>query len=83
MQDNTYNGWKNRATWNIALHLQNNEGLYRCTQDFMRTYKGRSPYPQMVKQYGLTDTDDGIRFDDAAIDIRALNCLLYDIKFGR
>ena len=23
-----YNGWKNRATWNVALHYGNNEGLY-------------------------------------------------------
>ena len=25
---NTYNGWKNRATWNVALYLNNDEGWY-------------------------------------------------------
>lgn len=28
--DDTYNGWKNRETWAIQLHLSNNEGDYRA-----------------------------------------------------
>lgn len=32
--DETYNGWSNRETWAINLHLSNNEGDYRqmCEQ---------------------------------------------------
>ncbi len=26
--DTTYNGWTNRSTWALALHLDNNEGDY-------------------------------------------------------
>lgn len=29
-----YNGWKNRETWATALHINNDEGLYRTVQDW-------------------------------------------------
>ena len=34
MTTNTYNGWKNRATWNTALWLTNDEGIYRTMLSF-------------------------------------------------
>lgn len=27
--ENTYNGWANYETWNVALYIQNEEPLYR------------------------------------------------------
>jgi hypothetical protein len=35
MSDNSYNGWTNWETWNMALWLDNDEGFYnlrRCTR---------------------------------------------------
>ena len=83
MEDNTYNGWKNRATWNIALFIQNDEPIYRTAQAFMTIYRGRSPYRALIQNAGWETTRDGVSYTDASLDIRALNCLLYDIKFGR
>jgi len=35
MPDKEYNGWKNRSTWNVALWLNNEEGLYRMAVDYV------------------------------------------------
>jgi hypothetical protein len=34
----TYNGWKNWATWNVNLWIDNEELLYRDKQRFLRRY---------------------------------------------
>jgi hypothetical protein len=83
MNAQNYNGWKNRQTWNIALWLQNDEGLYRRAQTFMSHYKGRTPYTAFVRAERIPGTPDGVSFTDAALSLRELNGLLYDIKFGR
>lgn len=35
-RDETYNGWSNRETWAINLHLSNNEGDYEAAMDAAR-----------------------------------------------
>lgn len=36
----TYNGWKNYATWNVVLWIDNEEPLYRAKVDALRKAKG-------------------------------------------
>lgn len=36
MTTKTYNGWRNRATWNTALWLTNDESIYRTMVDHFR-----------------------------------------------
>jgi len=56
----TYEGWKNRATWNVALWIANDELLYRAAVEFMKIYKGHSSYFDFVQREGL----DGLRTPD-------------------
>jgi hypothetical protein len=78
----TYNGWKNYQTWNVALWIGNDEGLYRAAVDFARQCKGRAIYRQFVEHMGLagTYTADRVKWDGAKLDYRALNDMMRDFR---
>lgn len=81
MTDTTYNGWKNRQTWNVALWINNEEPLYRAAVEFMANYKGRAPYKAFIKREGLEGgrTPDGIAWDGTRLDYKALNEMMREL----
>jgi len=86
---NGYNGWKNRETWNVALWIHNDEGLYRSACLYMRDprgrgcpYKGRAPYADFAARLaaeGIDRTPDGVRYDDSRLSRRELNAMLREL----
>ena len=69
-----YNGWKNWATWNVALWLGNDEFLYKLSRRFVQ-YKDLA---NALEDMGMTCTQDGARFKDADLDTYALDEWLMD-----
>ena len=69
-----YNGWKNWATWNVALWLGNDEGLYKIARRFVN-YKDLA---QELVDYGTPTTPDGASYTDPDLDTYALDELLMD-----
>lgn len=76
-----YEGWKNYATWNVSLWLNNDEPLYRGAVEFMKNYKGKAPYKQFVADSGLSTqkTPNRINWYSAQLDFRELNDMMWEL----
>jgi hypothetical protein len=76
-----YNGWKNRATWNVSLWLQNDEYLYMEACDFMQRYKGKAPYRQFIRSMGMCyeKTPDRFQWISQKLDYKALNEMMREL----
>ena len=54
MSDETYNGWSNYPTWNVALWLGNEEGSYNTCLDLARSALG-DDHPRVTVADALKD----------------------------
>ena len=73
MEDDTYNGWTNCETWNVALWLGNDEGLYEMARNWR--HHGYTSLVHMLIQMKPA-TPDGVKWDDAALNIIDLNDMM-------
>jgi len=72
--DTTYNGYTNKATWNIALWLMNDERLYRLTT----AVENYAEFVQAI--YGAEQkTLDGVDYNDPTINVHELNEMIWDL----
>ena len=80
MSTQIYNGWKNRQTWNVALWVQNDEGLYNTAIAYLQASKRRT-WHGFIAFAGLSHerTPDGIAYLGTRLDYRALNGMLRDM----
>lgn len=76
MADTSYNGWKNRETWNVALYIQNDYQLYQIAlkcddySDFLfSTHKIRGAY-----------TPDGVLWHSSKISWPEINSMLRELR---
>ncbi len=73
-----YNGWKNRQTWNVALWLSNDEGLYRLAKE----HHSYAELIETLREGGVTETPDQVAYNDSGLDITALDELLAELEGG-
>ena len=71
----TYNGWKNHATWNVALWIQNDEGLYNFAKE-CASYK---EFASLMEDFGNTHTPDQVSYKDDGLDTQELNEVIQDL----
>ena len=68
-----YNGWENYETFNVALWIQNDEGLYNIASE-CGSYQDFVAY---ISEF-MTQTPDGVRFDDPTVNAIELNSEVFD-----
>jgi hypothetical protein len=80
-KEEEYSGWKNYATWNVSLTLNNDYGLYTGAVAFMKGYTGKRPYIDFCEDSGLEHqkTPDRINWISAKLDYKALNEMMYEL----
>ena len=75
--NDTYNGWANYETWNVALWLGNDEGMYRMAR--MYRHHGYKSLSHMLEESYGSVTPDGVYWKHADLDIDELNEMLEDL----
>ena len=78
--DTTYNGWANRETWNVALWISNDKGLYNLA----RSCQDYATFCAELRECATGDirveTPDGVAWNDSALDIDALDEMIRDLS---
>ena len=66
-----YNGYPNWTQWNVALWINNDEGLYMLAKDCVRHTKTRDAAARVMleqlRDCGITKTPDGARYTITSI----------------
>lgn len=68
----SYNGWKNRETWNVALWLGHDESMYRLVQECAKGLTYRD-FATNYLAWQSAVTKDGVAWLDENLDYDALN----------
>jgi len=70
----TYNGWKNHATWNVALWIGGDQGLY----EFAKECESYNDFVEQLREVSGDSsigyqTPDRVAWNDSALDIPELD----------
>ena len=79
-RDTTYNGWANYETWNVALWIGNDEGLYEIAKEASRgTIHPYGDFVDTMLMLGSKDTPDGVSWSHPDLDYNELNEMMEEL----
>ena len=71
----SYNGWKNYETWNVALWIGNDQGMY----EFAKVCGTYANYVEQMREVGYTETPDKVAYNDSGLDVERLDEMIRDL----
>jgi hypothetical protein len=71
-----YNGWTNYQTWNVALWIGNDEGLYK----FARACRDYDQFASQLRELGVTETPDKVAYNDSGLDTEELDNMIKELR---
>ena len=76
---NGYNGWANYETWNVALWIGNDKGLYNMARGFAHDDGPYSAFASAMRELGGDighKTPDGVAWNDSGLDVAELDDMI-------
>ena len=78
MNNETYNGWANYSTWNVALYIQNDEGLYHWAKEYR--HHGYEAFAESLTECGGSQiTPDGVSWTHPELDTEELDEMMAEL----
>lgn len=74
-----YNGWANWETWNVALWIQNDEGIYGTARMMRNRMDPYAAFVDSMRSCGFHKTPDGAKWNDPNLDQNALNEMIGEL----
>ena len=71
-----YNGWKNHATWNVALWIGNDQGMH----EFAKECGSYQVFVDTMRGVGYTETPDKVAYNDSGLDVERLDELIKELN---
>lgn len=77
LTDQTYNGWTNYETWNVALWIGNDEGLY----ELAREAGNYTDFVDFLEACSFNDlsTKDGVAYRDPRVNIIEMDQMIDEL----
>jgi hypothetical protein len=77
-----YNGWSNYETWNVALWILNDEGLYNMAREYRHKVHPYKEFIDAIRDFGgdiAFQTPDKVAWNDSGLDIEALDQMMEEL----
>ena len=72
MTTQTYNGWANYETWNVALYIQNEQAYYELAREC-------DSYTQWLRNICEDRTPDGVNYFSSALNVAELDEMILEL----
>jgi len=79
-----YNGWTNYDTWNVALWIGNDEGLYSMARTYRHNSHPYQAFIECLKECSegspiAYETPDHVSWTDSSLDIAELDAMIGEL----